>query len=242
MKIREIEIAGERQRYTIRRSRRARNLLLHVDARGQVELVVPWRVSLKEAEQFLAERHEWLAQRVAEAERRGAEVPRYRFVSGEQLPFLGHELTLVVRRSGARQRTTVAQQGAQLIIQLAHDGAVQPAIERWYKKQARCFVADVAAPLAEQIGVTVTKIAIGSYRSQWGSATKGGRLAYNWRLLLAPEAVARYVVAHEVAHLRHPNHSAPFWQLVEQLQPGAKQQRRWLRQHEHELVLQPIIS
>lgn len=243
IKQREIQLAGKPQLYQLRRSRRAKHLLLHVDTLGQVELVVPWRASFKEAERFIAERHDWLARRVAQAQQRVAGLPRYRFVSGERLPFLGEQLELVIRRSASRQRARVTRDGKRLVVEAPTDTHEPlPAIERWYKKQARQFVAQSAPPLAQQIGVTITRLAIGSYRSQWGSATKAGRLALNWRLMLAPAAVMRYVIAHEVAHLRHPNHSPQFWELVEQLQPGYRHQRRWLRQHEHELVLRPEIS
>jgi predicted metal-dependent hydrolase len=47
---------------------------------------------------------------------------------------------------------------------------------------------------------------------------------------MAPPAVLRYVVAHELAHLREPNHSARFWRLVESLYGDYAEPRRWLRE------------
>ncbi len=67
--------------------------------------------------------------------------------------------------------------------------------------------------------------------SRWGSCGSDGALCFCWRLILAPEAVLDYVVAHEVAHLEEANHGSRFWRLVQELCPGWKEARRWLRRH-----------
>ena len=54
---------------------------------------------------------------------------------------------------------------------------------------------------------------------------------------MAPLAIIDYVVAHEVAHLEHKNHSRNFWDKVMSLNPDYKQQRKWLRQNDHLLNL-----
>ncbi|MFN7193716.1 MAG: M48 family metallopeptidase, partial [Rhodospirillales bacterium] len=56
-------------------------------------------------------------------------------------------------------------------------------------------------------------------------------LAFSWRLVLAPPEVLDYVVAHEVAHLTHMNHSAEFWALVARLCPGFERPRQWLAEN-----------
>ena len=67
------------------------------------------------------------------------------------------------------------------------------------------------------------------------SCSQAGNLNFNWRLLLAPIEALDYIVIHELAHLKEGNHSPRFWGLVANLCPDYKQQRRWLRQHGHEL-------
>ena len=54
---------------------------------------------------------------------------------------------------------------------------------------------------------------------------------YNWRLIMAPPAVLRYVAAHEVAHMVEMNHSNAFWSVVAQLYPNWKEQRAWLKRY-----------
>src|SRR5438552_1177045 len=86
-----------------------------------------------------------------------------------------------------------------------------------------------ARRITVRIDRRVTRITVRDTRSRWGSCSASGALAFSWRLILAPEAVLDYVVAHEVAHLAEMNHGPRFWRVVETLAPGSTRQRGWLR-------------
>jgi predicted metal-dependent hydrolase len=101
---------------------------------------------------------------------------------------------------------------------------------------ARALVSALAEEEAERIGVAYRRIRIGDQRTIWGSCSPRGTLSFNWRLVLAPLEVADYVVVHELCHLRIPNHSRPFWALVERHRPQWRNQRAWLREHGPELL------
>jgi len=79
------------------------------------------------------------------------------------------------------------------------------------------------------LGCPVGKISVRNQRSRWGSCAPSGNLSFNWRLILTPDWVLDYVVAHEVAHLAVPNHSGAFWHTVDQLTSHADNGRAWLR-------------
>jgi predicted metal-dependent hydrolase len=81
------------------------------------------------------------------------------------------------------------------------------------------------------MGVKFRRITIRDQRSRWGSCSAGGDLSYSWRLILAPDYVLDYVAAHEVAHLRHLDHSPRFWRLVLTHCPNATRAKNWLRIH-----------
>ena len=80
-----------------------------------------------------------------------------------------------------------------------------------------------------------TKLHLRKTKSKWGHCTQSGTIQLNWQLRQAPLAVQQYVIAHEVAHLRHMNHSAQFWQTVEILMPDYQLHRQWLKVHGYRL-------
>jgi hypothetical protein len=83
--------------------------------------------------------------------------------------------------------------------------------------------------LAAEHGYTVTAVSVRAQRSRWGSCSPTGRISLNWRLIQLPRQVADYILLHELAHLRHLNHSARFWREVERLCPWHREARAWLR-------------
>lgn len=80
-------------------------------------------------------------------------------------------------------------------------------------------------------------ITIRDQKTRWGSCSSKGRLAFNWRLMLAPPVILDYVIVHELCHLAHMNHSREFWQCVGTIIPDYKEHRKWLKEHGQELTL-----
>ena len=89
----------------------------------------------------------------------------------------------------------------------------------------------LAAGHAAALQVKPRVIRLKDTRSRWGSCAPDGTLAFSWRLVMAPDWVLDYVVAHEVAHLRELNHSHRFWAHVERLTPNRDAAVEWLRAH-----------
>lgn len=171
--------------YKIRRSKKAKRIILKVNHQGLVEVVVPWRVAARHGEKFLRQRVGWVAKVQQRLQERRAQV---------KLPQIS---------------------------------------EAEARAKAQAYFGRATAEMAGQLGLPAPAVKIATFRSQWGSCNRRkGLLKFSWRLALAPEAVAHYVAAHEVAHLVHPNHSKRFWQLVGQLDPPAPSRlvsRAWLR-------------
>jgi predicted metal-dependent hydrolase len=139
-----------------------------------------------------------------------------------------------VRRLLAEKKRWIAEQHRRQVPQL---GLEERAIsESEARIRAREIISALAEEEAARIGVTFERIRIGAQRTVWGSCSPRGTLSFNWRLVLAPLEVLDYVVVHELCHLRVPNHSRPFWALVEDQRPRWRDQRDWLRVHGPELL------
>ena len=83
-------------------------------------------------------------------------------------------------------------------------------IELFLKRRALDVLSRETAEIADAGGLTVRSVTVGDADTRWGSCTSEGRIRYSWRLILAPPEARRYVVAHEVAHLKHLNHGPAF--------------------------------
>lgn len=89
--------------------------------------------------------------------------------------------------------------------------------------------------LAAEHSFQPAHVSIRAQTSRWGSCSSSGTISINWRLIQAPPEILEYVILHELAHLRHPNHAKPFWDEVGRMFPDYTGARTWLRTHGHTL-------
>jgi predicted metal-dependent hydrolase len=85
--------------------------------------------------------------------------------------------------------------------------------------------------LASRHQFEVRRIMVRNQRSRWGSCSRHGTVSLNWRLVQTPESVRDYIILHELAHLKHMNHSRRFWAEVKRLCPDFERAETWLKGH-----------
>lgn len=219
-----LEIEGRPVALSVRRSQRARRLYLRVDPAAPpefpVELVLPRGVGLAEGLRFARDMSGWVAGRLR------ALPPLFPFADGTTLDVAGE--TLTVRHVGGRGPTRCL--GDTLLVAGRPDH-VGRRVRDWLKARAHETLTARSRALAARIDRRVASVRLRDPKSRWGSCAPNGSLAYSWRLILAPPFVLDYVVAHEVAHLVHPNHGPRFWRLVGELCGETAGPRAWLNQH-----------
>jgi len=213
---------------TIRISLRARRIGLRIDAaQRQVELVLPPGVPTEFGLRFLDQKRRWIAARL---EALPCRVP---FVEDAIVPVLG--MPHRIRRSLDPASPPVAIGDGE--IRVRGDPAHLPRrVRDALVALARSELARRARLLAARIGHKIARIGVRDTRSRWGSCSSCGNLSFSWRLIMAPEPVIDYVVAHEVAHLAEMNHGRRFWRLVERLMPDHAAPRAWLDGHRAQLL------
>jgi len=77
---------------------------------------------------------------------------------------------------------------------------------------------------------------IRAQRRRWGSCSPQGTISLNWRLVQTPTFVRDYLIAHELAHLVHLNHSPCFWHTVASFDPAWRTAENWLRLHGRDIM------
>lgn len=225
--------------YRIARSRRRRSISLEVrDA--QVIVRAPMGVSADYLDQMVRAKQAWVQAKLAAQRAQLAAIPERSYRPGSSLPWLGRDLTLVL---GDGLAGAVNRHGDQLRVVLSRRSRLAPMeqtrrlVARWYQDSAHRLLAEKTGHLAGALQLPFREVRVRATRSKWGHCTSAGVLQYNWQIVLAPEPVVDYLVAHEVCHLQHPNHSAAFWQLVERVCPDYRNLRAWLKTHGRSLVL-----
>jgi predicted metal-dependent hydrolase len=212
--------------WSIRRSDRARRVLVTVDGERGVEVVLPRRAAEREALGAVTELRPWIERKVAELADARAEVAR----RAGRVPYLGAELALRPEPG----RTRVHRRGDELRVPA---GDHRPAVERWYRRAARAEITPRLDTACAAVGRPYAGLTIRAQRTRWASCSSSGDMSFNWRLLLAPEPVLDYVVWHEACHLVVRDHSSRFWAELARHCPGYGEQRRWLRRHGTTLTL-----
>lgn len=201
---------------------RARHLKLTADpTRHHIRLTVPKRCALDTAQEFLHSRHDWIARQAS------SWAQPMQLADGSEVDILGASIRLEWTEA---VRGVVSMQDGIIYVPGPLSGKGRR-VEAFLKAHLQRFVTPHVERYAARLGVTVKSIAVHEVRSRWGSCASDGALHFNWRLVFAPPSVVEYVVAHEVAHRVHMDHSRDFWDVVTALYPAHPAARRWLKRH-----------
>lgn len=213
---------------------RARRVSLRLDrARSEIVATAPSVRRLAEAVDFAREKSGWIAAQIA------AQPAARPFVPGQALTLFGRPAVLGVT-TGRPRRLADPTGGPDRIVAPVKEGdggqAWRAAILRLLKREALAGLTPKTLAFSRALGQPDPTVAVADARTRWGSCkpargNQRGAIRYSWRIMLAPEAVADYLCAHETAHLVQPNHSPAFWAVVAELNGDHRPHRAWLRRH-----------
>lgn len=219
--------------YSITRSARTKTMAIRVEPSGQVEVVAPEAVPLQRIATLVRQKAAWIVER----QRRVADVPpaptARAYLSGESFLYLGKQYRLKMQRSAAEG---VRLQGGFLVVSIPHQIPAETRADHarsllidWYRRHAADRLPAKVEAQCKDLGVTPTAILLREPKQRWGSCDSTGTLRLNWRIIQAAPKLIDYVIAHELTHLIHANHSADFWATLGRVMPDYEQRRDALR-------------
>lgn len=201
----------------IRVSTRARRLALRVYPDARVEVVVPPRARPREVESFIAAHREWIEDKRAQALRNR---PAPEVFPPARIDFALAKQSWRVHLAGGSGRLRLTQKAGEGGDILEISGAwtraaLRKSLLAWLMKAALRQLEPRVAALSAATGIPYSRVSVRRQRSRWGSCSARGTISLNACLLFQRPEVVEYLIIHELAHVRHMNHSARFWQLVE---------------------------
>ena len=224
-----VDVAGRSLPIVIRRLERARRMTMRLAPDGsEVRISIPRWTTTAEAVAFARSRGEWLARQLAKLP---AAAP---LSSGATIHFRGQALALSHDAAAARRPARI---GGTLHVGGA-EASLAPRLLRWLQGEARAALAVDLAEYCARAEQPVPDLALTGAQRRWGSCSASGTIRINWRLIMAPDMVRRSVVAHEVAHLVHFDHSPAFHRFLGDLFEGSvPEANRWLKAHGRSLYV-----
>lgn len=213
--------------YLVERGRRHKTVAIAVDPQRGVRVRAPKYTPIAKLDDIVRRKAKWIVDRRRRHEDLPPQPTPREFVNGETFLYAGKQYRLKLMPREQRQRERVRLVGARLYV---HAGEhVRSSLITWYRERAQERL-DTRVPVwADRLGVCPTCVLVREQRTRWGSADAKGNLRFNWRIVQASTRLLDYVVAHELVHLVHPDHTRDFWVTLGRLMPDYEARREKLR-------------
>jgi predicted metal-dependent hydrolase len=227
--------------YDVRESRKATHRKIVVTPAG-VEVVIPAGSPLDGPEgvgRYVQRKRRWVFDAVREVEEKHRALLTQRYASGAKLQYRGRWLMLDVQAGDVAVVEIACRSKFHVVVPLGLDGvqkleAIREAFDRWMRDRALDEVERFGRQHEATLGVQAAGYRLSDARSRWGSCGRDNVVRVHWRLVQAPTPAFEYVVAHEVAHLLHRNHSAEFWGVLGRTLPDWAERKAMLERWESE--------
>jgi len=214
------------------RSRR-RSISLEITREAQLVVRMPRYANVREVKQFILEKRVWIEKKIKEIAQRANKNTPKRFIPGEKFYYLGEKYPL----KNIKGQSTKLKFNNGFYLEEGNTPVAKNIFTKWYKRQAKLNISKRVSWYSTLYKLRPNKIKITSASGRWGSCTTQGNLNFTWKLILLPLKILDYVVVHELAHLKQPNHSKIFWVEVEKMLPDYRERRKWLKKNGEEYTL-----
>lgn len=221
--------------FRVKRSERRRTVGVTVERDASLVAHLPKDTDVGKAVELIETRLVWVHDKLKA--HTGTELRdvfrRPDFVDGEGFHFLGkhYRLKLIDADPSGEPVPTVRFVGDRLLFRREQVTAGEKRIAEHYARAAHPYLNAAAGRWKRIVGVEPARfVQVMDLGFRWGSCSADGTLNFHWRVMQLPPQVIDYVVVHELAHLRIPDHSPAFWQEVGRVLPGYELHKDWLRE------------
>lgn len=224
-----VRIADRDISYSVSYKRR-KTIQLKIIALDRIAITAPSKTTRSEVEKILYLKTKWITKHMLHYQEIARNPLNNSVDHGSELLFMGVPHELIFEQ--ATNNTSSIQLEPRIIrLRLINveEALIRSLLRAWYKEQASRLLSPLTAEWSQKLGVKPKRIFIKDQKTRWGSCSSLGNINYNWRIIMAPAEVINYLIVHELCHLKVPNHSSDFWQMVGMYIPNFKVCRNWLK-------------
>ncbi len=221
----------------IRSRKRQKTISLQIRNEAEVIIAAPCFTPLSEINSFVEEKQNWINKIIKKQKDETAKQKAKNFEIGERFFYLGISYPLEIVFEPFENAGVIFRNNLFYLNARGDQDLKKNYFIAWYKKKAHDFIRQRLDYFGRVLKLRYESIRITSAQNRWGSCSADDRLAFSFRLIMAPPDVIDYMIVHELMHIKEKNHSLRFWQRVEAVIPEYKIHRRWLRENHHTCIL-----
>jgi len=214
--------------YQIERGRRHRTVAIAVDPECGIRVRAPQHTPVTKLDDIVRLKAKWIIDKRRKQDDMPPRPTPREFISGETFLYSGRQYRLKVIPYDPAIGENVRLIGSQL--QVNSGCRVRDSLIAWFRKRAHERLGSRVQVWGDRLNVHWSNVLVRDQRARWGSADTKGNLRFNWRIVQAPTRLLDYVVAHELVHLLHADHTREFWATLGRVMPDYEIRREKLRQ------------
>ncbi len=213
-------------RLLIKKNKLSKNFKLTFDKKNLRGLVsIPHYVSYKSGLKFANENIEWLYNEIKKI------LPLVLIRHNSFLLILGEKKQVIFEEDNLNK---ILVKSNNIIIK-SHNNSHKKILKKWIVDQILIYSRNYVDIVSKSLSLNIKAIKISNSFNYWGSCNSAGVIHLNWRLIFAPTQVLKYIIVHELCHLKEFNHTNNFWMLVKKFCPDYKNQISWLKKNDIDL-------
>lgn len=150
------------------------------------------------------------------------------FVNGQSFLYFGRNYRLSIVDS---QDVPLKMTGGYFQLDKKYLDKADKVFKDFYREKAEQKIKERLKLIQEKFQMKPTSIKVLELQNRWASWTPNNVLNFHWKCAMAPIPVLDYIITHEMVHLKHPNHSAEFWNELDKKMPNFRDHENWLKQN-----------
>lgn len=222
-------------KYEIFYSNRRKNISITVHPDKSVKLHVPYGTNPTKTQDVVRKKANWILKKIEKFNQIYFFDTTKEYVNGETFLYMGRQYKLK-RKFSEHNESYAKMDSGKLIVTIplnskSYYEATKNAVWKWYQQHAENKMGEIIQNYSKKLNVAPPEYKIKYQKKRWGSCSKNDVIYLNIQIIMAPKKQIEYVVAHELCHLIHKNHSADFWRLLKLIMPDYKDRKEALRRN-----------